>query len=91
MQMLIHLLHILEESATGATFQISNTKLNVPLVTMSIKNNIKFLGKLKQGLKRTISWNRYRSEIITQPINNNLDYMILPAFKSIYRFFVQNQ
>ena len=90
MQMLIHLLHILEESATGATFQISNTKLNFPLVTLSISNNIKYLENLKQGLKRTISWNRYRSEVITQPINKNLDYMIFPAFKSIYRFFVQS-
>ena len=38
-----------------------------------------------QVFKRTISWNKYRSEITTQPKNNNLDYLIDPAFKNINR------
>ena len=45
---------------------------------MSINNNIKFLEKIKQGFKRTISWNKYRSERTAQPKNNNLDYLIDP-------------
>ena len=44
--------------ATGATFQISNTKLYVPVVTLSINDNNKFLENIKQGFKRTISWNK---------------------------------
>ena len=40
---------------TGATFQINNAKLYVPVVTLSINNNIKFLENIKQGPKRTIS------------------------------------
>ena len=40
---------------TGTTFQINNAKLYVPVVTLSINNNIKFLENIKQGLKRTIS------------------------------------
>ena len=54
-------------AATGATFQINNAKLYFPVVTLSIKDNIKFLENIKQGFKRTISWNKYRSEITTQP------------------------
>ena len=46
---------------TGATFQINTTKLDVPVVTLSINDNINFLENLKQGFKRTISWNKYRS------------------------------
>ena len=38
-----------------------------------------------QVFKRTTSWNKYRSEITTQPKNNNLDYLIDPAFKNINR------
>ena len=34
---------------------------------------------MKQGLKTAISWNKYRSEITTQPKNNNLDFMIDPT------------
>ena len=51
---------------TGATFQINNAKLYVLVVTLSINVNIKFLENIKQGLKRTISWNKCRSEITTQ-------------------------
>ena len=66
--------------ATGASFQINNGKLYVPVATLSINDNIKFLENMKQGFKRTISWNKYRSEITTQPKNNNLDYLIDPTF-----------
>ena len=55
---------------------IISAKLNVPVIPLSINNNIKFLENLKQRFKRTISWNKYRSKITTQPKNNNLDYMI---------------
>ena len=73
---------------TGATFQINNAKHFVPVVTLSINGNIKFLGNIKKGFKRTISWNKYRSEITTQPKNNNLVYLIDPAFRNIKRLFV---
>ena len=43
---------------------------------------------MKQGFKRTISWNKYRSEITTQPKSNNLDYLIDPTFRNINRLYV---
>ena len=46
---------------TGATFQINNAKLYVPVVTLPINDNIKFLENIKQGFKKTKSWNKYRS------------------------------
>ena len=49
---------------TSATFQINNGKLYLPVVTLSIYD-IKFLENIKQGFKRKISWNIYRSEITT--------------------------
>ena len=44
--------------------------------------------KLKQGFKRTISWNKYRSEITTSTKNNNLDCLIDQTFRNINRLFV---
>ena len=41
--------------ATSATSQINNPKLYVPVVTLSINDNIKILENIKQGFKRTIS------------------------------------
>ena len=43
---------------------------------------------MKQGVKRTVSWNKYRSKITTQAKNNNLDCMIDPTFRNINRLFV---
>ena len=72
----------------GATFKINKTKLYVLVVTLPINDNIKFLENVKQGFKRTISWNKYWSEITALSKNNNLDYMINPAFRNINRLFV---
>ena len=60
----------------------------IPVLTLSINYNIKFLENIKRGFKRTISWNKYRSEITTQPESNNLDYMIAPTFRNINRLLV---
>ena len=38
----------------NATFQITDTKLYVPVVTLSKENDIKLLEQLKSGFKRTI-------------------------------------
>ena len=67
---------------------ITITKLYVPVVTLSIDDNIKFLENIKQGFKRRISWNKYRSEITSQTKNNNLDYLIDSTFRNINRLFV---
>ena len=51
----------------GVNCMITSTELYVPVVTLSINDNIKFFENIKQGFKRTIFWNKYRSEITTQP------------------------
>ena len=66
---------------------ITSTKRYVPVVNLSI-NNIKFLGNLRQGFRRTISWNKYKSETTILPKTNNLDYIFDPTFRNITRLFV---
>ena len=73
---------------SGVNFVITSSKLYVPIVTLSINENIKFLENIKQRFKITISWNKYKSEITTQPKNNNSNYLIDPTFRSINRLFV---
>ena len=74
--------------ATGATFQINNAKLYAPVVFFSINNNMKLLENMKQGLRRTTYWDKYRSEIATQTENNRLYYLIGRTFLIFNRFFV---
>ena len=71
----------------GVHCKITSTKLYVTIVTSSINDNIKFLENIKQEFKRRISWNKYRSEITTEPKNNNLDYLFDPTFTYINRLF----
>ena len=52
---------------TSVNVVITTTKLYVPIVTLSINGNVKLLENIKQGYKRKLFWNKYRSEIITQP------------------------
>ena len=63
-------------------------EMYVPVVTLSKENDIKFLEQLKSGFKRTIKWNKYRSQMTVQPQNNNLNYLIDPTFTNVIRLFV---
>ena len=76
------------DNPESATFQIIDTKLYVPVVTLSKENDIKLLEKLKSGFKRTIKWNKYRSQMTIQNNNNNLSYLIDPTFTIVHRLFV---
>ena len=73
---------------TGLEFQITDTKLYVPVVTLSKENNIKLLEQLKTGFKKTIKWNKYRSQTSVQNNNNNLNYLIDPTFTNVNRLLV---
>ena len=57
------------DNPENATFQITDIKLYVPVVTLSKENDIKLLEQLKLGFKRTIKWNKHRSQLTIQPQN----------------------
>ena len=76
------------DNPENTTFKITDVKLFVPVVTLSKENDIKLLEQLKTGFKRTIKWNKYRSQISIQPQNNNLNYLIDPTFSNINTLFV---
>ena len=72
----------------NATFAITDTKLYVPLVTLSTQENTKFLQQLKSGFKRVINWNKYlpKPELLAQ--NPNLNHLVEPSFQGVNRPFV---
>ena len=43
----------------AATFAITDTKIYIPVVTLSTQENTKFFQQLKSGFKRVINWNKY--------------------------------
>ena len=69
-------------------FMMPSSKIFVPVVALSINDNIKFLENINQGFNWTISWYKHRSAIAAKPKNSNLDYMIDLTFRNIIRLFV---
>ena len=72
----------------NATFTITNTRLYVPVVTLSTQENTKLLQQLKSGFKRVINWNKYLSkpELLAQSLN--LNHLVKPRFQGVNRLFV---
>ena len=60
-----------KQQKLSQNFKYNNAKVYVPVITLSVNDNIKLLENIKQWFKRTISWNKYRSEITRQPRNIN--------------------
>ena len=72
----------------NATFPITDTKLYVPVMTLSTQDNAKLLQQLKPGFERVINWNKYLSklELLTQ--NPSLNQFVEPNFQGVNRLFV---
>ena len=79
---------VITDSNGAGTFKISDTKLYVPVVTLSTQENTKLLQQLKSGFKRVINWNKYLSRpgLLTQ--NPNLNHLVEPSFQGVNRLFV---
>ena len=59
-----------DNAPTGATLATDKCKLYIP-VALSKDDEIKLLTNLKSGFTREIEWNKYRSQVSKEAINNN--------------------
>ena len=76
-------------SATGeTTFAIDETKLYVPVVSLSTEDKVKLLKQLKSKFKRKLNWNKYESSIKTFAQNRYLNHLINLSFQKVNRLFV---
>ena len=66
---------------------ITNTKLYVPVVTLSAQDNKKLLQQLKTGFKRTVNWDKYQSEPTIHTQNQYLNHLIDPSFYGVNRLW----
>ena len=79
---------VITSSEDEGKFAITETKLYVPVVTLSTQDNAKLLQQLKSGFKRTINWNKYQSSIKTYAQNRYLNHLLDPSFQGVNRLFV---
>ena len=72
------------------TFLITSTKLYVPVVTLSTKDNVNLTKQLDEGFKRSVYWNEYKSKIETKNLdaNNVTRFPLDASFQGVNRLFV---
>ena len=72
------------------TFQITSTKLYVPVVTLSAKDNVNLTKQLNEGFKRSVYWNEYKSKIETKTADddNVTRFPLDASFQRVNRLFV---
>ena len=73
------------------SFMITNTKLYVPVATLSTKDNNNLKKQLNDGFKRTIYWNQYVSKPLTEQAANKTGITRFPldaAFQGVNRLFI---
>ena len=73
---------------TNVVFKITDCNHYVSVVTLSVEEDNELLNKLKSGFKRTITWNKYMSQMSNQTANNNLNCLIDSTFSNVNRLFV---
>ena len=71
-------------------FVITDTKLYVAVVTLSVQNNAKLLQHLKTGFKGTVNWNKYQSESTLLTRIRYLNYLIHGSFQGVNVLFVSS-
>ena len=53
---------ILSSAGNSTTFEITDTKLHTPIVTLSTKDSINLRKQLSEGFKRSVYWNNYQTK-----------------------------
>ena len=74
----------------AAVFIINDTKMYVPVVTLSKEDNKDFIEQQNKGFQRSIFWNEYKTKEKDEDANaNNFKYIALdPSFQGVNRLFV---
>ena len=81
---------VLSTDNGNAVFIINDTKMYVPVVTLSKEDNKDFIEQQNKGFQRSIYWNEYK----TKQINENADANVVkyinldPSFQGVNRLFV---
>ena len=73
----------------NSVFAITDTKLYVPIVTLSAEDNVKLSKLLGEGFKRTIYWNQYKV-IPNQTYNANgyIRELLESSYQSVKTLFL---
>ena len=73
-------------NAINIIFTIKYTKLYVPVVTLSARDNQKLTKLLSKGFERSVYWNEYKTK--SDKTTNEFKYFLQSNFVGVSRLFV---
>ena len=76
------------DNANNIIFNISDTELYVPIVTLYARDNQKLSKLLSKGSERSIYWNRYKTKCENKNTTNENRYFLKSNFVGVIRLFV---
>ena len=76
-----------QEAVNSVTFSMTDTKLYVPIVTLSSKDTNHLSNLLSEGFKRSLFWNRYAAKV-EKNANGNIRIPLNPSIQGVNRLFV---
>ena len=81
---------VLSNQAGAAVFIINDTKLYVPVVTLSKEDNKDFIEQQNKGFQRSIYWNEYKTKEQTENADANSPMYISldPSFQGVNILFI---
>ena len=80
--------------ANTATLKITDSKLYVPIVTLSAEDNVKWSKLLIEGFKRLVYWNKWKvilnrnAEIAAQNAKHQIRELLDSSYQGVKRLFV---
>ena len=84
---------VLSADAGDAVFIINDTKMYVPVVTLSKEDNKDFIEQQNKGFQRSIYWNEYKRKEKNETVNDDnpatvvRDITLDPSFQGVNRLF----
>ena len=81
--------YIFSSAGNSAKFEITDAKLNVPMVTLSTKDSVNLSKQLCEGFKRSVYWNSYQTKpakVIEK--GKNLYELLNASFQCVRRLSV---
>ena len=85
---------VLSTDAGDVVSIINDTKMYVPVVTLSKEDNKDFIEQQNKGFQRSIYWNEYKTKEKNELVNNDNtapsvgDIILDPSFQGVNRLFV---
>ena len=80
--------------ADSATLEVTDAKLYVPVVTLSVEGNVKLIKHLNKGFKRPVYWKKYKIignkviEIAAANAEKDIRELLDSSYQGVKRLFV---